>query len=387
MNKSFDIAISGDYVHSFIYSGTLFLIGGDSVVRTYDWGGLIEALLSDFSDDPTERRDVKDFLIDGHQGSKRLHGSRKFQRLVEPNELKPHLRSDLRLDGWPADINVYGNRLYTAGEHGVLETKFSYIDRTLDQSKRVRLLSDRAYSISPNNANRVAIAAGHNGVFSAAPSGSNLDPKRDVQQVLEVESYDCEWMNQVLIANTDSGPYAASFRAIPAIPKGVEPSPDFWDAWNAARRSEPKSREKLEGVSEVAYAWLGGNKLFKVMADGRLSVTEMTADGQEAPRTDHVINKGSDALFSGQTVEDLIAIRSAAFGAIAEAGEALLLLSNRGAEKICTRPVSWRVFPRAKNYLNHLHVVQDDAVLIFAYIPPFNESGESETFGLDEAIS
>lgn len=386
MNKSFSIAIAGDYVHSFIYSGTLFLLGGDSVVRTYDWGGLIEALLSDFSDDPSERREVKEFLLNGHQGSKRLQGVRKFQRSVEPNELKPHLRSDLLLDGWPADINVYGNRLYTAGEHGVLETKFSYIDRTLDQSKRIRLLSDRAYSISPNNANRVAIAAGHNGVFSAAPSRSSFDPKRDVQQVLEVESYDCEWMNQVLIANTDSGPYAASFPAIPTIPTGIEPSLDFWEAWNAARRSEPQSREKLEGVSEVAYAWLGGEKLFKVMGDGRVSVTEMTASGREPPLGDQVLNKGIDALFTGQTVEDLIAIRSASFGAIAEAGEALLLLTNRGAEKICTRPVSWRVFPRAKNYLNHLHVVQDDAVLIFAYLPS-SESDESETLGLDEAIS
>lgn len=386
MNNSFDISISGDYVHSFIYSGTLFLLGGDSVVRTYDWGGLVEALLSDFSDDPTERRDVKNFLLDGHQNSKRMQGVRKFQRSVEPNELKPHFRSDLRLDGWPADINVYGNRLYTADEHGVLETKFSYEDSTLDQYLQVRLLSDRAYSISPNNANRVAIAAGHNGVFSVAPSGYNFDPKRDVQQVLGVESYDCEWMNQVLIANTDSGPYAASFQAIPAIPKGIKPDPDFWEAWNAVRRSEPRSRQKLKGVSEVAYAWLGGEKLFKVMADGRLSVTEMTADGQETPRGDHVISNEIDALFTGQAVEDLIAIRSASFGAIAEAGDVLLLLSNRGVENICTRPVSWRVFPRAKNYLNHLHVVQDDAVLIFAYLP-VSDSGESETLGLDEAIS
>ena len=122
------------------------------------------------------------------------------------------------------------------------------------------------------------------------------------------------------------------------------------------------------------------------MGDGRVSVTEMTASGREPPLGDQVLNKGIDALFTGQTVEDLIAIRSASFGAIAEAGEALLLLTNRGAEKICTRPVSWRVFPRAKNYLNHLHVVQDDAVLIFAYLPS-SESDESETLGLDEAIS
>ena len=63
----------------------------------------------------------------------------------------------------------------------------------------------------------------------------------------------------------------------------------------------------------------------------------------------------------------LLAIRSSIFGTLAEFSGALLKFSEDGATIISDSPGRWRVFPRAKNYANHLHVVEDYCLRILAF--------------------
>jgi hypothetical protein len=385
MRRSLNISVEGDFIHSFLYSGTLFLVGADSVVRTYNWEPLIADVVGRQLEDPVGGFEISRFLADSRRYTEPLRDIvQRLELAVGTKDLARFFVGELALPGWPADIYVYSNRLYTADERGVLQTPFSWERKRLEDSGQFKLLGDRAYSVSPNDANRVAIAAGINGVFSAAPS-SGYVKRGDIHQILEVESYDCEWMNQILVANTDSGPHVATFQQIPLIPENA--SSDFWRTFQAARHSGPTLSAKLNSNGhDVIYAWLGGTKLFKVTGDGCLAISQLTTPGTEAPSIESLGSSSVHESLASELLTRLFSVRSASFGSVAEAGESLFVLSESGIEKVTTNPVSWRVFPRAKNYVNHLHVVQNDFVQIFAYLPSGHD-GKTDLFGVDDGAA
>ena len=383
MRRSLNISVEGDFIHSFLYSGTLFLVGADAMVRTYDWESLIKNAVGQQLKDAVSVHKVSQFLIDSRRFAESIRNVvQKFELTIDSKDLQRCFVGGLELAGWPADIYVYANRFYTADERGVLQIPFSYENKRLDNSGQVTLMEDRAYSISPNDSNRVAIAAGSNGVFTAAPPSSGQMRSGDLHQILEVESYDCEWMNQVLVANTDSGPHAATFQQLPPIPEN--PSHEFWQNYRDLRKSGPKVREKFDANGlDIVYAWLGVTKLFKVASDGCLEISHLPSLGAEAPSIESLASNSVHKSVASEFFARLFSARSASFGSVAEAGESLLVLSESGIEHVTTKPVSWRVFPRAKNFVNHLHVVRDDALRIFAYLPPENNE-KTDLFGVDD---
>ncbi|RDI28256.1 hypothetical protein DFR41_1018 [Pseudacidovorax intermedius] len=386
MKRSLDISIEGDFIHSFLYSGTLFLVGADSVVRTYNWETLISETVGKQLRDSGNVFEVIKFLVDSRYFYDTMRDVvQTLQLVIDAKDLQRSFVGELKLAGWPADIYVYANRFYTADERGVVQTQFSYENKLLDDSRQITLTEDRAYSISPNDFNRVAIAAGPNGIFTAAPPTSGRMRSDDLNQILEIESYDCEWMNQVLVANTASGPHAATFHQIPRVPD--EPSYEFWQIYKALRHSGPKVSAKLgRNGNDIVYAWLGVTKLFQVTGDGCLEISQLAASGSEAPSIESLGSNSVHRVVAGGFLDKLFSVRSASFGSVAEAGESLFVLSESGMERVAIKPVSWRVFPRAKNYVNHLHVISDDMLKIYAYLPPEN-SGKADLFGADAGNS
>jgi len=89
-------------------------------------------------------------------------------------------------------------------------------------------------------------------------------------------------------------------------------------------------------------------------------------------------------LRTGFKIESsILAARSGSFGAVIETSSNLITVTERGCRTLANRPVSWRVFPRAKNYLNHLHVVEDDQLIIHAFLAFEGANGDqSDRFGI-----
>ena len=80
-------------------------------------------------------------------------------------------------------------------------------------------------------------------------------------------------------------------------------------------------------------------------------------------------------------VSEIIFARSGLFGSILELGDYLYSVTDNAIEIICKDSVSWRVFPRAKSYINHLHIIMDDHLAIRAY--PSNHDTDTNTFGIN----
>ena len=65
---------------------------------------------------------------------------------------------------------------------------------------------------------------------------------------------------------------------------------------------------------------------------------------------------------------EVISADSSSFGIVLEQEDGLLIVTSLlESHFLQGEPINWRVFPKAKNYSNHLHVIYDDALYIYAF--------------------
>lgn len=378
------INIEGDFIDSFIYSGTLFLVHADSKVTTHSWEPLLASALDN---DRQNYRAVLayEFLKDCRRNSQ-LVDRESMTIYIGKKELEDKCVSTLLLDGWPTDINVYANRFYIASENGVEEVPFEWESRRLKSTGRFHIWRKYAYKVSANDAHRLAIAAGPNGIITASPHIGYINEKEDVVTLLEIDSHDCEWVGRNLVANSLNGAFLATFPDLPDKPKGHDLG-GYWKLLNKIKKELPETRRVEHiGTSSVVYAWVAGGKLFSLLSNGQLSVQQMSGDAEPAEAgnigNDMDIEIGMGNWFSN--TKHVLAARSGLFGTVIEIGDDLCVVTESGTESVSTRPVSWRVFPRAKSYLNHLHIIEKDHLSIRAYFTS-EMPNQSDRFGISIA--
>ena len=112
--------------------------------------------------------------------------------------------------------------------------------------------------------------------------------------------------------------------------------------------------------STLKYAWLAGEKLFGINGQGEV-YSHVETSNIDFPKVEE------KRIIPRLSQERLLGARSGSFGTVIEYEHALILYNESGEDLISHRPVNWRVFPRSKNYVNHLHVVENDRLQIYAF--------------------
>lgn len=357
------LRIEGDFVDSFIYSGSLFIVTADARIKIYDWEELI---CSEFKGKTTLKdRLIRDFLLDFRAGlSAELEINEYY---IDASSLNAVKRSELNLRGWPTDINVYSNRCYIASEHGVDDIKFDYHNKRFDVASKFSLWKSYAYKVSANDSHRIAIAAGINGVVAAIPKSNYISEDSDISVIVEEDSTDCEWIGNFLVSNSQAGSFVSTFAELPKIPKG-QVSQDFWKRYDRLKRASPETEKySIDGVNPY-YAWVAGDKLFSIIDRGALVVQEINSVIASEERSGGGEFTAIRDLTSGEIERKIISGRSGSFGTIIETADSLYSVTEDSIQCLSNRPVNWRVFPRARNYINHLHVVEADHLCIRSYV-------------------
>jgi hypothetical protein len=157
--EKIQIKIEGEYIESFLYSGTLFLVGADSRLAMYDW----EAVLKNAMRLSCEADlGLFNFLLDSRRGIA-ADSLAHFDIFIGADQLAKNLLFEVHLGEWPTDINVYANRLYIAGENGVDEVPYDYLKKTLKFEEKFRIWNKYSYKVSANDSHRIAILMTANG--------------------------------------------------------------------------------------------------------------------------------------------------------------------------------------------------------------------------------
>ena len=367
--KYISIKIEGDFIDSFIYSGILFLVSANSQISIYNW----EELLSNISGN----RPLYNFLKDCRQG---LNEDEYQEIYIEEEQLKEHkLGEALPLKAWSTDINVYSNCLYIADENGVDRVNLDFEHKRLAQDTRFQLWGKYAYKISPNDNFRIAIAAGSNGIITAFTRRDKTINESEDIKTIEINSYDCEWIGNNLITNSKDGSYVLVFAELPEKPLESNIPQSFYTNLNRLKRQTPETITiDNNSQASIIYSWMAGRKLFSLLKNSE--VIEKNINVLQDIKTQKT------TILKLQISSRVLAVRSALFGAVIEIGDDLFSLTESGVDSISHRPVSWRVFPRAKNYLNHLHIVENDHLAIRAYFVSSEDDSDNYGISFNEVI-
>lgn len=347
--KKFVVNIEGDYVDSYIYSGYLALVDAKYRLTIYKWEELFDT--SVFGRDSFQAKFLKELMSDSR---KPIPKNSLGEIVLSKGILAKAERCVYDIGVWPTDINIYSNRMYISSENGIFKLDLDYSSGKL--GNEIKLFGEMCFSLSPNSFGRLAFAAGKEGVLTLIPL-SNVYNSSDVKQLISGVCVDIDWQSTKLLANTTNGVVEASFENMPNR-SDFETKKDFYTAVKEKKSIAPKISIK----DQINCSWIAGDKIYSIKNDNSLNI-----DSNESTII-RKMNLGSK----------LLRARTAAFGTIIETDDTLIALIGDDQINMASDPVSWRVFPRAKNYANQLHVIKDEHISITVI-----ESRDNNDFGFD----
>ncbi|WP_087869324.1 hypothetical protein, partial [Bathymodiolus platifrons methanotrophic gill symbiont] len=347
------IEIEGDYLSSFIYSGVLILVDSDFNLTTYSWSEVISQALSGYNSQ-------QQFLLKGYfensRSSKIPEGFQNNILLVKESALSSCMFIKKNIGVWPSDINVYKNRIYIASEEGVDAIDFSWNSGRIGEFREsMKIWNEATFNIATNNFFRLAIASGQDGVLAFIPKNKMVSDK-DISKLVDSVCVDCDWQNDRLIANTNTGVNIIDFSPIPIKKEFQGNDSEYWSIVNTIKKEKPSICE-LDNINgkHIINSWQAGDKMFLLAEDMSIAIVKQSE--LKYSSIDNFVSLGS---------EEVISSRTATFGTVIESQNNLSILGVNGARVIEDDFVTWRVFPRAKNYANHLHIIKDESISILA---------------------
>jgi len=398
------LIIHGNYIDSFIYSGTLFLVTTDSRICTYKYEEIINSVIHDQLDDNNNKSELFKFIKDCREELS-LNQDKPIQLEVNTNKLVPLRRSEIQLKGWPTDISVFRNKLYIAGEEGVDRYDFKWLTGEIDHQEPIKIWNHYSFKISPNSYSRIAIASGNQGVVAVFPTTKNsINMQNDVLHLTDKPSNDCEWIEDNLSFNTFSDSFLSRFESIPKkteniseIEEDINENQDsveknqeklYWESVNKIKRQQPEITP-LPSKFLAQYLWISWKKIFIITKNGQILVDSLDYQNKVSQQLDHMFEENNidQAEIVVDSSERILSARSGSFGTVIETSASLFLYNEKGKKELSQDPVSWRVFPRAKNYVNHLHIIEEDELHISLY-PVQTEDKHIDNFaiGIEDVI-
>ena len=332
----FKINVEGDFVDSYIYSGYLVLVDSNYKLSIYKWNDLIKASLVGVS--PTDKLQIEK-LVDDSRNKVNLDSTKSIT--ITSKSLKTSKLASYDIGVWPTDISIFSNNLYISSELGISHLKLDYYSGEL--SKDTKMFDEIVFSLSPNSFGRFAFAAGKSGVLHYTPFSRHFN-RDHIKPIIESTCIELDWQSTALLAEVEGTVVRCDFQAMPEKNDDL-PDSDFFELVKNVKSSKPH----INKLGTFTNAWVAGDKVYAVGKDKSLYIGGTKLN--EYKKQDVAILRG-----------EVVKARTAAFGTVIEDNENLLILDGHELKQYSDDFVSWRVFPRARNYANQLHIIKDEHI-------------------------
>ncbi|GLC27750.1 hypothetical protein [Roseisolibacter agri] len=369
------IELPGEFWDSQVYAGGLLLFTREGSIRTLDWRQLVAELPI-----AEELRIVADAaLLSNH----RLYGAGARELISDPEVRSLLMSKFVRLSQavvlWDAasrarvsefenpvphphnDSEIHYDQLFLGGTSGLYQIATDPARR----GKRTRQKRSDVAVLDLAAAHKtLAVAAGADGLFEAVITDT---PHRDLAPlttVLEETCSSCDWSFESLIA---SGPKNrltfAEYDRVPASePRAGRRIPYVRKFEQLLTESDLFGSE----AGESAICWGAHERVYRAL--GSRVETVRYQPGRATENTPAFLSPEAHQIDMADSGLPPLSARTAAFGSVLELDDALHVIPTLGTSfTIPGEPVSWRVFPRSRDYLNHLHIVYEDRLVIYAF--------------------
>ncbi|MCP5495918.1 MAG: hypothetical protein H7A23_15305 [Leptospiraceae bacterium] len=349
--KPITIQIKGDYWDSYIYGGKLYLWNFNQDIEIIVWDKLIENLSKKEEEKSVLRhafincKDLSYKRLTSEKLSDALGSLTQKSITITKEYLKSHTIKTIKkpLKCLPTGIEFTEDEVYIADESGFYKT-----DR--DFTKPKKMWDCRLLSIKSNyyKSKRVSLSAGSEGLFEYDDLINNGDKdgkkvEKNIHQITEKHSSFSDWLYDG-IYNTSINPYSS-----------------FW--FNFTNKKEPKliqEKDIFKKQSCQYISWGYKDKIYGVSNDGMEEVSIKNGKNFDAHSRKPVLN--------GFLNQKPISAGVGEFGKAIEYENGLVVvLDNNEHYKIASDKIcNWRLFNRSKKYLNQLHVVFEDKVVVYS---------------------
>jgi len=367
------ISIGGTFWDSYIYRGRLYLWNLDGSLEVYRWDELIDSL-------PNRQEDILAFRC-GFSRNDYLYGYdfsllfndieikemllNKFNRVYleydlsrNKEELHPFLfgKQNNPFRELPSDIEIFKNNLYVINDDGFFSTTAHRKNPKYPVSSRPRKLWDcPVYAIRAGN-NRVALAAGDEGLFEyetadepywVMNNSKLVSIDNDIYQLSSNHSSVAQWnYSSIFSSSYVDVSFMAAFK------------------WEERELVFKDLIYQSLIFGESGFSWGLQDKIYIVTKRG-LDVRRFVQSNLGTDKT---------AFEPLQSVEytdwqgDIVGGGVGLFGTIVETDNALFVFQSNNEVFHINGPITrWRVFPRSIRYENQLHVILKDRINIYSF--------------------
>jgi hypothetical protein len=370
-NLALDLKIEGDFIDSFIYSGVLYLLDSKFRFTSYSWNSLCDFILKRNGFKVGDASLILSYSKDNRIKNNSIYS---IDTEISEKELLSLKKDTVDIYTWPSDINLFSNKLYFSGDDGVYFINTDHRSAEFQKTRPQKIFGIKSFSISPNTNNRIALAVGREGVFTSTLKYGNKNPIEN--KISGNSCIDIDWMNDDLFINSDSL-VVESFCKIES--KNNAESNDLF----AAIKNEMSDNYKETLIDSSQLSKKAYNKYVEAilnMPSKTLNLNKNHKYGWSSGDCDFILNSNNSIIAQnnisgkredislGSLAKNLIKVRTSGCGTIMESKDGyLFMVSEQNVMDISSDFVSWRVYPRAKNHANHLHIINDENINIKIY--------------------
>ncbi|HFG6905906.1 hypothetical protein [Acinetobacter baumannii] len=370
----FKINIEGNFLDSFIYSGVLFTVDVDGILCTYSWNDLIKEYI---------KKDIQKKCFENKLIDARVDQGLKFQKdlVIELDRdfLETYQKGIcVELDTWSTDLDIRDSILYISSERGLEALPF----RESWENGKIMHFNDlykvwgesKVFGVSTGSWGRTLVAAGCHGaleIINNVEQNNIIDLKQQEGKVLNEEiCLDCEWELNSTIAILEK----IDEQVLLEYEKLMSDQSFKSYAGDTLEAKEKKLRERdsipeeeisylreyiKNGIpnnlkNTTVYSWFDGKKLVGLDQDNNSLFYDFDKNEWIIRNHNKILDESSYRK-----------IRQTNAGLIIETEDDSLYRKGANSNKLLSKDVStWRVFPRSRNYLDRIHIVNEDYLQI-----------------------
>jgi hypothetical protein len=404
------IIIPGKFYDSQIYNGQLYLWRINGSLATIDWNSLVDKI-----NIPQELKVASRFSL---QHSDELYGNlllqdievrdlmkTKFQKLSELTvEVKSQDLENCIIDQqdspfpFPhADSTIHYETMYVGSQSGVSAAKCK-TGQWVEQSVEIaeKLFDMPVLSISASHLT-LAVAAGKEGLFEYSLTSNSTEEHKKLENRSKNHCNLTRWLYPSIFGSSyfNDG-YFVDFKTKKNTARKEQPSREMrqidsrisllekGEGQKSARHYEREfqsltssrdifAKYKLkpnhigtnDNTNDTNFTWGVQDKLCSLTGNS-IELAQYIPSSRSKATERKFKDLGSVEIT--ELNGEIISADSSLFGIILEQEDGLLVVSSSlESQFLKGEPVNWRVFPKARNYSNQLHVIYDDKLHIYCF--------------------
>ncbi|SUA36429.1 Uncharacterised protein [Neisseria zoodegmatis] len=355
--KKLSLRIKGEFQHSFIYSGILFLIDFNKKLSAYKWEDLLSNSINKFDNESKSAylhffsKKKNDNNLDIN-----LDTINNLDVISEDNLKKYQCDKQIDINSYPTEIDIKNNALFFSSEKGLLKINFNWskIDKyrstiKFSDKQATLLFGDcKVFNFSQSATNRILLCMGKNGLSDSKFQDDKLKVNEPNTSKI--------WLDSQFFQDGQNNYCALLSDGVNIQSVIDDETTKYLKILNRLRRI--KENKNMECSELEKFIQNAKKELQKKIIASNYSILKnefytLKHDFKTEAKYSYLRERKVNQLNTNFIQLD----------------DNLYFQNKNGTElcKLADGFIDWRVFPNATSHFNHCHIIYEDYIEIMGF--------------------